>query len=255
MTLLALRELGMASAPLYEDLLREALDTYPAPFGQAWYGDLYRERARDPMWFLQSLIANANKESEGARQLWNIAARTANPEIAAQIRSHAIDEARHARFYLQMARLTFPDAADDAKWRALTAATPRYTQGDALSLAPPTDYAITLDEIIQTNIGEIRTRIHQLLLRSVIIEHSAPDARGRLAKLVDAVLLDETRHIAYTAELIDQAMREGHTQLVREIMFERLQEFHALTLVEVDADAFDGACGNAVATGHAAALA
>ena len=253
MTLLALRELGVAPWPLYEDLLRESLDAHPAPFGQSWYGDAYRERARDPQWFLQSLIANADKESEGARQLWKIAARTADPDIATQIRSHAIDEARHARFYLQMAKLTFPDAADDAKWRALTAATPKYTQRDLPEPAAPTDFAITLDELIQTNIGEIRTRIHQLLLRAVILEHCAPDVRGRLAKLVDSVLQDETRHIAYTAALIDTAMRDGHERLVREIMFERLQEFHALTLVEVDASAYDGGCDCRSVNEHASA--
>ena len=237
MTLLALAELGVAPMPLYEALLREALERYPAPFGQRWYGDSYRQRARDPAWFLHSLIANADKESDGARQLWAIAAHTAAPHIAAQICSHAVDEARHARFYLQMARLTFPHAADDVTWRELMARTPLYTVRDAPDRTTPVDAAITLDELIQTNIGEIRTRIHQLLLRSVIVGHCAPEVRDRLVKLVDAVLHDETRHIAYTAALIDNAMREGQDQLVRDILVERLQQFNALTLVEVEADA------------------
>ncbi|GLQ51895.1 hypothetical protein ACFFJT_18315 [Dyella flava] len=244
MTLLALHELGIAPLPLYEDLLLKSMDAHPVPFGQRWYGDAYRKRARDPMWFVHSLVANASKESEGSRQLWKIAARTADPDIAVQIRSHAIDEARHARFYLLMAKLTFPDAADDMKWGELMADTPRYTRHNVPEPSEPNHFSVTLDELIQTNIGEIRTRIHQLLLRSVIVLHCEPSVRARLEKIVDSVLFDETRHIAYTAAIIDKAMRDGHDRLVREIMFERLAEFNALTLVEVDADTYDGACGH-----------
>ena len=46
LTLLALRELGVTPLPLYEAVLRAALEACPAPFGQRWYGDAYRERAR-----------------------------------------------------------------------------------------------------------------------------------------------------------------------------------------------------------------
>lgn len=253
MTLSALRGAGAAALPGYEALLISAFDAEAAPYGAHWYGEEYRSRARDPMWFLQSLLANARKEAEGARQLWSIASHTLDSGVADQIRQHAVDEARHARYYLQMARLTFPDAAADHEWRTLTDTVPTFTRRAQFVPTTPLDPAITLDELIQTNIGEIRTRIHQQLLRAVIVAHCPPTSRPRLEKLVDAILLDETRHVAYTAARIEHYLDSGQSRLVREIMFERLREFNALTLTEVGAATFDGACGEATADGFRSA--
>jgi len=250
MTLLALRGLDIEELPFYQHLLHSSFDAHPVPFGQRWYGEAYRKRARDPSWFLQSLIANAHKEAEGAQQLWEISAHTADLNLANKIQQHAIDEARHAKLYLKMAKITFPDAATDEKWRELTEMVPKYTLVETKKSSSVHDFSITLDELIQTNIGEIRTRIHQLLLRGIIVEHCAVDMRKPLEKIVDQVLHDETCHIAYTGEFINAAMRDGHKQLAQDIMFERLQQFNTLTLKEVGAGEFDGSCANENVTAY-----
>jgi hypothetical protein len=97
-----------------------------------------------------------------------------------------------------------------------------------------------LDELIQMNIGEIRTRIHQLLLRPVIMIHCPPEGRAKLQRILDSLLGDETRHIEYTARLIEKAM-EASAGFVRHTMKQRLDEFNQITLEEVGELSFEGA--------------
>jgi hypothetical protein len=94
--------------------------------------------------------------------------------------------------------------------------------------------------LIQMNIGEIRTRIHQLLLRPVITTHCPPEGRAKLQRVLDSLLGDETRHIEYTARLIEKAMKES-AGFVRRTMRQRLDEFNQITLEEVGELSFEGA--------------
>src|SRR4051812_4375539 len=96
----------------YTAALTAACEKHPPPYGMSWYGDRYREVACDPSWLANSLIANAAKEGEGSRKLWLLAGRTGDAGIAEEIRLHAIDEARHARLYIEMLALAFPEAVD-----------------------------------------------------------------------------------------------------------------------------------------------
>ena len=59
--------------------------------------------------------------------------------------------------------------------------------------------AITLDDLIQMNIAEIRTLVHHILQRPMLLAYCAPERRRRLARLHDQLRLDEVRHIGYTA--------------------------------------------------------
>jgi hypothetical protein len=93
----------------------------------------------------------------------------------------------------------------------------------------------------QMNIGEIRTRIHQLLLRPMILAHCPKENRDRLTRILDSLLADETKHIEYTASLIEEFIEEGHSSFVYQTMQKRLAEFNQITLTEVGELTFDGA--------------
>jgi len=207
----------------------------------AWYGEKYREVASDPTWLANSLIANAAKEGEGSQKLWALAGRTADSEVAGEIREHAVDEARHARLYITMLGIAFPESVDENILAELGRLSPGYTSKDRPDKLPTASEAQVLDELIQMNIGEIRTRIHQLLLRPVITAHCPPEGRAKLQRILDSLLGDETRHIEYTARLIEKAMTEKSVGFVRQTMKERLAEFNRITLEEVGELSFEGA--------------
>lgn len=242
LTIAGMREYSSEPLPQFEALLCSVFETYPAPFGQAWYGDLYREKARDPEWFAASLVINAEKEGEGARRLWQMAAETAEPATARQIRRHAVDEARHANLYLAMLGTTFPDCADEETTRYFRTISPNYRVKDAPEAAAAcADPRQTLDGLVQMNIGELRTRIHQLMLEPVLLAYCPAQAdRRKLISMLRSIIRDETKHIHYTAVLLEQAARAGHGKLVRDLMFWRARQFCELTLDEVGQGSFEG---------------
>jgi len=241
LTLEALGSNGTEPLPEYAASLRASCAAHAPPFGMAWYGEKYRAVATDPAWLASSLIANAQKEGEGSTKLWALAGRAGDAETADQIRLHAVDESRHALLYLAMLDLVFPDAVEPEFRPALDRISPRYGKKDhppAHSIAAPEEEV--LDELIQMNIGEIRTRIHQLLLRPMINAHCAQAQREKLNAILDSLILDETRHIEYTARLINRASQSGRSSFVQRTMAARFEEFNAITLAEVGEAKFVG---------------
>jgi hypothetical protein len=240
LTLDALSAHGTESLSGYAACLRAACLAVPPPFGEDWYGDKYRAVSEDPQWLAASLVANAQVEGDGARKLWNLVSRTGDGNIAAQVRVHAVDESRHARLYIAMLDIAFPDAVSEELRPALSALSPGYTVKDRPTGMEQSPIEWVHDEIIQMNLGEIRTRIHQLLLRPVLRAWCAEPARPRLQRVLDSLLRDETLHIQYTARLIEQMIQEGAGDFVRQTMAKRLAEFNDITLTEVGLQRFVG---------------
>ncbi|MFN9645105.1 MAG: hypothetical protein ACK6BG_08320 [Cyanobacteriota bacterium] len=236
----ALRDRGTGLLVHYEAALDQAVESSPPPFGQAWYGVKYRSVAADPQWFATSLIANSEKEAEGSRKLWELAGRCSIPEIAEAIRQHAIDESRHALLYLAILDLIFPGALDDDAKQYANSLSPRYSQHDFPPDVDKVSIEVVLDELIQMNIGEIRTRIHQLLLRPVAMAYCPEENQMKLTRILDSLMEDETKHIDYTARLIDRLGHELSLELVQAIMTQRVAEFNEITLSEVGEQKFLG---------------
>ena len=238
LTLAALRDRGTGYLPGYETALSVACDVQPPPYGMAWYGEKYRSVAVDPEWLARSLIANAAKEGEGATKLWSLAGRARDDAIREAVRLHAVDESRHARYYIALLDLAFPSAVDHATRSELVKLSPGYAASDQpVRQVPAIDKEIW-DELIQMNIGEIRTRIHQLLLRPVIRLHCPSYNQNRLNNLLDSLLDDETRHIEYTAQLIELAYTKD-PEFVRATMLRRMADFNEITLAEVGGSTFE----------------
>lgn len=240
LTIEALERSGNETFTNYTATLTAACEKHPPPYGMSWYGDRYREVACDPSWLANSLIANAAKEGEGSRKLWLLAGRTGDVGISEEIRLHAIDEARHARLYIELLAIAFPEVVDANLRANLDTLSPGYTSQDYPTVTPKASEASVLDELIQMNIGEIRTRIHQLLLRPVLTAHCPAEGRGRLIRILDSLLADETKHIQYTARLIEKATQASY-EFVSTTMEKRLEEFNQITLQEVGEACFEGA--------------
>ena len=212
------------------------MQSLPAAVRPEGYGDLYRSSAFDPDWAALSLLTAAQSEGEGARHLWDMAACTTDPNIAGQMQQHAIDEARHSRGYVTLFGLIFPEAADDELRLRLRGLSPGYTEDSPLvaTAGSPYAYPATVDELIQMNIAEIRTRIYHLLQRPVLLDHYCiTTQRARVRQILDWLLVDETRHIAYTARLIEDAVQELGNERITDLMRERIRDFNELTEDEI----------------------
>jgi hypothetical protein len=79
------------------------------------------------------------------------------------------------------------------------------------------------------NIAEMRTRIQHLFQRPVLLAYCRPERRARVRRILDSLLHDETRHIAYTARLIERAAQASGPAPVIALMKERLRDFNQLT--------------------------
>jgi hypothetical protein len=241
LTVKALRAHAGDDWPHYRQALIGACKKSPPPFGIKGYGDVYRAAAADPYWMATSLMTNAHREGEGAGQLWDLAACTPDARVAGHITQHAIDESRHARAYIAMLDLAFPGAVDEEFHAQLATLSPGYTRQSPLRPHDGSPYAhpITLDELIQMNIAEIRTRVHHLLQRPMLLAHCAPQRRERLVRILDVLLSDETRHIAYTAALIEEFARNGEARSVERLMQARLSDFNAMTTEDLGQNVFE----------------
>lgn len=137
-----------------------------------------------------------------------------------------------------MLQLAFPDAVDERTLPGLKALSPGYATNDKPERTENATDAAVLDELIQMNIGEIRTLIHQMLMRPVLVLHCVPENRSRLENLLDGLRQDEIKHVNYTGKLIDVAAAEPDST-VNAVMFRRLKDFNAITLDEVGAGSHD----------------
>ncbi len=241
LTVKTLRTHGGAGWRCYRDALITACRKAPPPFGTPAYGKIYRDAATDPYWMALSLVKNAEGEGEGARHLWDLAACTPDPRVAAQVKAHAIDESRHSRAYVAMLDLAFPGVVDDEFGARLATLSPGYTQRSPLAPHEGSAYAspITVDDLIQMNIAEIRTLVHHLLQRPVLLGYCAPARRRRLARVLDSLRRDEIGHIAYTAALIEEFARRGEAGAVKRLMQERMSDFNAITNQDLGKNVFE----------------
>jgi hypothetical protein len=233
LTTRALEDHGVQGLPNYRRMLTIACNERPPPFGRKEYGELFRASAADPQWMALSLATNSQSEGEGSQHLWDLAASTRDTDIARQIQHHAIDESRHSRTYVALLELIF--SVDESLATSLRQLSPGYTRATPLIARKGSPFAhpATVDELIQMNIAEIRTRIHQLLQRPVLLAYCRPDRRAQVRRILDALLVDETRHVAYTARLIERAAEESGVAEVVDLMRERVRDFNEITDDEI----------------------
>jgi hypothetical protein len=241
LALTSLRSHYREAGSYYRDALVTACRKAPPPFGTRKYEKIYRDVARDPNWMAVSLIQNAQGEGEGSEHLWDLAASTPDPRVAAQVKAHAIDESRHSKAYVAMLDLTFPDVVDNKSRAQLASLSPGYTQRSPLEPHAGSPYAsaVTLDDLIQMNIAEIRTLVHHIIQRPMLLAYCAPERRRRLALLHDRLQVDEARHIGYTATLIEEFARRGKADIVNRLMQERMSDFNAITNEDLGRGAFE----------------
>lgn len=241
LTVSALGDLSITGVDGYVGALAAACDRWPPPYGKKFYGELFRKIASQPAWLAANMAHNAHREGDGAGRLWSLAACTPDPDRSAQVKQHAIDEARHSRWYVAILNQVFPNAVVEADQPVLEALSPGYQHRMEPVPVEGSPYAheLTVDDLIQMNIAEIRTCIHHLLQRGMLLHYCAPDRHPRLMPILDALLHDEKKHVGYTAVLIEQHVAAGEGDLVRELFAERMRDFNDITDSELAQGVFE----------------
>lgn len=225
----------------YIAVLREATEINSPPHGQAWYGNMYRQYARKPEWFANSLIVNAFEEGNGSRLVWQFSMGVANQDFAKRIRNHSIDESRHSKMFATLVNMLFPMSLDDEVKTQLKSFSGEYSQENH----PPTtsvstdeimDERLVMDQLIQINLLEIRALILQLLLRPVLQAYAKPEDVAKVTRMSDQFIFDETKHIEYSAYCMAEYMKWGDFDWLRENTIHRQGTVNEMFPVGVDND-------------------
>jgi hypothetical protein len=203
------------------------------PYFRAYYGISFRHHIDNPYWVIQSLISNAVKEGEGSRDLAAVADACESEELTSDLSVHIADEARHCRMYVQLIDTAFPNAM------------PSNVREAVIQKMPPVGYEKTfkggtlhnswkmLDYLIQINLGEVRTRLHQKLLEPVLHAYCPEQNRESLCRTLCKLAGDECCHIQYTASRIGALSREFKPKAVSELFLRRFCEFNRYTEAEL----------------------
>ncbi|MFP2923870.1 hypothetical protein ACLESO_01385 [Pyxidicoccus sp. 3LG] len=189
--------------------------------------------SRNSEWFANVIVGNASTEGWGASKLWHLAGKTYEEHVAALIRQHAMDESRHSRIYARMVDLVFPGTVTEALRNDFKTLAPTFRSGDRPEPLPPYTHNDVLDNLLQMNVAEIRTMVNQLLVRPVVMTYCPEGARAQVTRMLDRLMWDETRHVGYTAQLVDQALATADAEFILDTAPIRIVQFNEMTLEEV----------------------
>ncbi len=187
---------------LYLSFFRAAVADDIPPYFLPEYGESFRRHILSPVWVIQCLVSNAIKEGEGSCDLSIVADSCTDEELRAQLVQHLEDEARHCRLYLRLIDIVFPGSMPEDVLAEIENKLPPLVHRP--TPRPPMNDWQLLDNLIQVNLGEVRTCIHQRLLEPVLQAYCPENRRPKLERALKWLASDESRHIQYTAQRIGQ---------------------------------------------------
>jgi hypothetical protein len=227
--------------PRYLTGLGRALRQEPPPFGTAEYRVIYQSLSAESRWMAVSLLRNAEREGDGSKRLWSLAACSIDQQQQQLLKRHACDESRHALIYLALLNLAFPGAVSHEFGIELRQLSPGFSMRMELFPVPGSPYAKvpTIDDFLQMNIAEIRTAIHHTMQRAALAGHCPPENLARITQLHDALLMDELSHIAYTGMLVDRIGAGVDPERLAALFRRRLHDFNAITTGELGDNVYD----------------
>jgi hypothetical protein len=214
--------------PRYFAALDSALAEGTPVFATQSYAEIYRAASASGHWLAVSLITNAEREGDGAKRLWSLAACCHEDEEQQLLKRHACDESKHALAYLALLDLAFPGAVTPEFRTELDQLSPHFSMEQELRAVPGSPYAHTpsTDDYMQMNIAEIRTTIHHLMQRQALTAHCPAKNMPKTRKILDMLLRDELSHVAYTAVLIEQKTESRNRGEVEAQFSKRLHDFN-----------------------------
>ncbi|TAZ73925.1 hypothetical protein ELH70_15335 [Rhizobium ruizarguesonis] len=218
--------------PHFTDCIRSAFSEVDAVFWRDQYLGFYWKCVTNVPGYIQDVvIANADAESHGSEGLHDLWQKVHGiSEVEDGIRNHYLDESRHARLFLHLTDLSFPEylrEADETRLRNGLFDAPNASR-EKDDLEASIEYII--DNMIQMNIGEIRTRSHMFMIGPVLTAYAPREYKERVDGILGGLVYDEVTHIGYTANIMEEWCRNGHKKLIKDLYKRRLRDFNKFTI-------------------------
>jgi hypothetical protein len=232
----AAREHLQEGLPFYSDSLRAAFAEVQPVFTRERYAELFWHCAtRVPGWIARVVLANGRAEGEGSEKLlWLWREVDYNRHVEDQVLAHARDESRHSRIFVRLTERAFPGVFPGDQLERFEAALPdvRRCPHEKAPTRIPEQHLI--DNLVQMNIGEIRTRLHMHLFAPVIYALAPDEHKLAVRRLLEGLVRDEVRHIGYTAKLMETWAEEDSGKLIRRLYRGRLHAFNRITVEQTE---------------------
>jgi hypothetical protein len=194
-----------------------------------------------PNWLPRVVAACATTEGNGAHGLLDIWSRVeGHPAAEAGLLQHAKDEAAHARLFVKLAQLAFPENyAEDSLDTLAESLRPITKALIVKSTGPKISERMLLDYMTQLNIVEIRTRYHLHLLAPMYYSLAPNNKKTQVEKILSGLARDELSHICYTARVIDDYARDQNIERMTGVYMCRMHNYNEHTLEHCDAAKHD----------------
>jgi hypothetical protein len=221
----------------YLALLDDAFVAAPPHYATQGFGDLFRKCGSDPSWLASLLASDSYMEGYSGRRLWQYAGLLQDQILAQRMRKHAMDEVRHSKIFARTLIKTFPVLASDELRGDLARNVPDLRTVPTRAPDDPVPSAEeVLTSLILVNLFEVKALVLGLLIEPLVIAHSPECNKAVLRKMLDTVIADEARHIAYTAEFIESACVNGQRDFVRNALRDFQNTLNQVAATELDAD-------------------
>jgi hypothetical protein len=221
----------------YSSIVRMSCRSTDPVFFKPRYADFFWKCASTvPGWIADVVLANSEAESQGSAKLLSLWQLTQiNKGIEDQILFHAKDEARHSRLFIKLVQLAFPNLKSSAEVNDIKAGLIKIKSSDLKKKADLVTDDLLFDNLIQMNMGEIRTLIHMHFLGPVIYNMSPKENKDQVASILQGLANDEVVHIGYTAKLIEEWCTDNNYDIAEQLYSQRMEDFHAITIAQTEA--------------------
>lgn len=214
------------------DIAEKAFGSIGPVFMKKRYVDFFWHCATTvPGWIPQVVLANADAESAGSKKLFDLWKQSASgKDIDGKILYHAKDESRHSHIFVKLVNYAFPGMYLPEELNRITH---RLTKIKEIDLSKKkksiNDYEM-MDNLIQMNMGEIRTLVHMHFLGPVVFEMTPKENKEKVYNMLQGLANDEIVHISYTSRLINEWCKTGDVKRAKELYNVRLRDFHKFTI-------------------------
>lgn len=231
---------GAAIGSNYLALIDKAFLAEPPVYASQWFGDLFRRRGRDPSWVVSLLAADSYMEGYSAGRLWQYAEKLDDPGLAQAMRRHARDEAKHSRLFSSTIFRAFPSLVDQELRTKLESNAPSFSSiaERSCELDSPSPDEV-LSSMLLVNLFEIKALVLGMLTKPMVIAHAPNERWDVLRKIFDVIILDEARHIRYSADYLEGACMRGGRSAVEDALRDFQATLNTVTLAELEKDAYD----------------
>lgn len=234
-TLRALPSKSHRSLSTFLSALEQACRDSPPPYGEQWYADGYNRFASNPHWLAASFFTYAHEEADGAERLAMLASNISQmlPAALSIVLKHERDEVRHISYFLNLLDSIFPQFCLDETARSRLQQ--RHQALRVTAHTGPAPISKIVAEVVRINIGEVKNRVHLLLMRQWALNHCNYDNLDRVNNVTASLVRDEVNHIIYTGFILEMINRSHLVGDIANMYTDEFRRFNVQLMCDLKA--------------------